>query len=263
MTISSPTSKAGPFAANGLATTFYFDFYVFDAGDLRVVSTDSNAVDTTLTSGYTVAFNTNQDTQPGGYVRFAVAPASDVRITLLRDIAMTQGTSLPNQGGFYPKVIEMALDKVTMLVQQLSEQVGRAYKTSVVSTAVDTLGNYQQLAEQAAAAASASATNAGNSAVAANASVSAASVYVGQAAGYVAEAAAAAAAAAEPVADVVTAYIEAHMPTGQPVDFSIVYSPGGWDLGAVTPSAPFINESTNRRASLSVGSGVYDFGTLT
>lgn len=263
MTISSSTSKAGPFAANGLATTFYFDFYVFDADDLRVISTDSNDVDTTLTSGYTVAFNANQEAQPGGYVRFTVAPASDVRITLLRNVAMTQGTSLPNQGGFYPKVIEMALDKLTMLVQQLSEQVGRAHKTSVVSSAVDTLVNYQQLAEQAAAAAAASATTAGEAVNEAEVAASAASASAGQAAGYVVEAAAAAAAATEPVADVVTAYLEAHLPTGQPVDFSVVYSPGGWDMGAVTPSAPFINESTNRRASLSVGGGVYDFGTLT
>jgi hypothetical protein len=263
MTISSPTNKAGPFFANGLVTTFYFDFRVFQASDVQVVSTDIADIDTNLTSGYTVALNANQGTQPGGYVRFQTAPASDVRITILRSLDMTQGTSLPNQGGFYPKVIENALDKLTMLVQQLSEQVGRAYKTSVVSPAIDNLGGYLQQAEAAVGEAETAAAAAEAAVVEAETAAAAAAVHAGQTAAYLIEAAAVVAAATDPVAAVVTAYIDGHMPTGQPTDFSAIYSPGGWDMGTVVPDAPFINEAFTRRASLSVGSGIFNFGTLT
>jgi hypothetical protein len=146
MTVASSTSKSGPYAGNGVTTVFAFAFKVQQAADIKVVrtvTTNGTAVDTTLTSGadYTVAVNADQSASPGGNVTILSAPANGQQITILRNVTATQGTSIPNQGGFYPRVVEAALDKLTMLVQQLSEESGRALKVSVA----DSITNLQDL----------------------------------------------------------------------------------------------------------------------
>ena len=50
---------------------------------------------------------------------------TDETLTLLRRVEVTQNTAIPNQGGFYPEVIEAALDKLTILVQQLENDLRR------------------------------------------------------------------------------------------------------------------------------------------
>lgn len=47
------------------------------------------------------------------------------------------------------------------------------------------------------------------------------------------------------------------------VTFSSIYTPTGWNMGSIAPSTPFANEGATRRASLAVGSGSFNFGTLT
>jgi hypothetical protein len=47
---------------------------------------------------------------------------------------LTQQTDLTNQGGFYPEVINDALDKATIQIQQLKENVDRAAKVPITST---------------------------------------------------------------------------------------------------------------------------------
>lgn len=136
MTVASTTSKSGPYAGNGVTTVFAVGFTCFAAADLSVVRTDAGGVDTVLTIGtdYTVSLNADQTASPGGTVTAIVAPATGYQLTILRNVALTQGTSLPNQGGWYPKVVENAFDKLTMIVQQLSEKVGRSVQVGVTGT---------------------------------------------------------------------------------------------------------------------------------
>lgn len=146
MTVSSSTSKSGPYSGDGSTTAFSFNFKVQAATDIKVVrtvTTNGTAVDTTLTvtADYTVSVNADQDTSPGGSITMISAPSSGQQITILRDVSATQGASFPNQGGFYPKVLETALDKLTMLYQQLREELSRALKTSVA----DSITNLQDL----------------------------------------------------------------------------------------------------------------------
>jgi hypothetical protein len=62
---------------------------------------------------------------------------------------------------------------------------------------------------------------------------------------------------------VVAAYLDRFIPTGQLVSFSGLYVSGGWDLGGLAGATPFPNEAVAvRRASLSAGSGSFNFGTL-
>lgn len=128
MTVAAAVRKAGPLTGNGVSTLFPFTFKVFQASDLLVVQTDLSGVETTqtLTTQYTVSLNSNQDSNPGGTVTMLTAPASGYLITIGSQVPQSQLTVLTNTGGFYPTVINDMLDRVTILVQQLSEKLGRA-----------------------------------------------------------------------------------------------------------------------------------------
>jgi hypothetical protein len=135
MSISSETRKAGPYTGNGSTTAFPFAFKVFSAADVQVIHTITETETIlTLTTHYTVSINANQDANPGGTVAMNSAPASGVLITLASIVANFQPVTLTNAGGFYPKVINDALDRVTILVQQLAEKVSRAVKVNISSS---------------------------------------------------------------------------------------------------------------------------------
>ena len=135
MTISSTNRKAGPFAGNDVTVNFPFAFKVFSAADLYVVRADSTGTETALalTTNYTVALNADQDANPGGTVTLLAALATGYLLTLTSNLDYLQPTDLTNQGGFYPKVINSALDRLTIFIQQISEQLGRALKYSITS----------------------------------------------------------------------------------------------------------------------------------
>lgn len=132
MTISSSTRKAGPYAGNG-ATQFAFGFKVFAAADLVVTRSDG-AIETplSLNTDYTVSLNADQNASPGGTVTYPasgsplpVLPAAS-SLTITGAISELQTASITNQGGFYPKVIEDALDRAVILIQQLRELANRS-----------------------------------------------------------------------------------------------------------------------------------------
>jgi hypothetical protein len=128
MTISSTTRIAGPFLSG---TALPFTFKVFAAADLNVVRLNtSTGVETSLvlSSDYTVALNGNQNTNPGGTVNLTVAASATSTVTITSDIANLQPTDLTNQGGFYPEVITDSLDRATIQIQQMSEDIGRSLK---------------------------------------------------------------------------------------------------------------------------------------
>lgn len=129
MTISNTTRKAGPFTGTGLQTVFPFTFKVFVASDLLAVqAVTSTGVETpqVLTANYTVVLNVDQNASPGGSLTMLVAPPVGATLTLTSQVLNTQFTDLINAGGFYPKVVNDALDRATIQIQQLAEKVARA-----------------------------------------------------------------------------------------------------------------------------------------
>ena len=94
------------------------------------------------------------------------APASGYKVSVLSDVNFDQGVDLTNQGGFYPDVIERALDKLTLQTLQLRERVGRALLASVASgiSPDDYLGQALGAAD-AAVSAAAQAVSAANTAI--------------------------------------------------------------------------------------------------
>ncbi len=135
MTISSEVRKAGPFSGNGSATSFPFDFKIFSSSDLAVYLTDPSGAESVLGgSDYTAHMNADQESAPGGTVVKTTPLAAGYALTITSKLPYLQPVRLTNQGGFYPEVINTALDRLTVFAQQLDEQVGRAVKIKISDT---------------------------------------------------------------------------------------------------------------------------------
>jgi len=163
MTVSATTRKAGPFSGNGSTTVFPFVFKVFTSSDITVVRADASGVETTLVlnSDYSVSLNSDQTASPGGNVTLSSALATGYSLSITGNLAYSQATQLPTGGAYNAQNVEAAFDRVTMLTQQLLEQVSRAVKVSVTSgidpsTYVSTLAAAVSSAASSAASAQAS-----------------------------------------------------------------------------------------------------------
>ena len=140
MTIHSTPRKAGPFTGNGVATSFPFAFKVFAPTDVKVVVANSAGAETVLAlnSDYAVTLNPNQDTSPGGVINYPISgsplPSGSV-LSIVGNISYDQPLDLPSGGNFSPLALENQLDRTTMQIQQLAEQVDRAAKLPVTANA--------------------------------------------------------------------------------------------------------------------------------
>lgn len=133
MTISTTDRKAGPFDGNDVTVAFPFTFKVFSSADLYVIKADSAGAETVLvlSSDFTVSLNADQDSNPGGTLTLPAALATGYTLTITSDIDALQPVELTNMGGFYPTVINTALDRITMILQQLAESVARSFRFTV------------------------------------------------------------------------------------------------------------------------------------
>ncbi len=124
MTVEATTSRV-KYATNGTTGPFTVNFYFLADADLEVVYTDANGAETilTLTTDYIV---TGAGDPAGGNVTTVTAYASGGTITILRSIDPLQETDYTETDPFPAASHERALDKVTMLIQQLKEVTARA-----------------------------------------------------------------------------------------------------------------------------------------
>ncbi|MFZ5565975.1 MAG: hypothetical protein ACOY95_03130 [Pseudomonadota bacterium] len=177
MTIASEDRKAGPFPGDGVTVNFDFEFKVFAETDVLViqaVTATGAETEKTITTDYTVTLNPNQESSPGGRVTMLVAPPAGQTITLTSEVPNLQGKTITSLGGFFPQVLNDALDRLTVLVQQVRRDVARSVKVNLSSTTTPD----QLLADinNSVLAADASAAAAAGSAVAADASADAAAL---------------------------------------------------------------------------------------
>jgi hypothetical protein len=132
MTVSS-TNRLASFTGNGALSVYPFTFMVFQPSDLVVVEENtSTGVSTPLVldTNYSVSLNADQDDYPGGAITLlGGALATGLTLSITSAVPNTQNTDLTNSGGFYPEVITAALDKLTILVQQLALSVAENYAT--------------------------------------------------------------------------------------------------------------------------------------
>ena len=121
MTVTSTVNK-NQYTANGSLTTFAYGFLIFSDSDLEVYVDD---VLQSLSTHYTV---TNAGVASGGNVVFGTAPADTLNVTILRSVPYTQTVDYTAYDPFPAETHESALDRNTMLSQQLLEQQDRSLR---------------------------------------------------------------------------------------------------------------------------------------
>ena len=135
MAVSSEVRSAGPFLGDGTTRTFTFSFKIFDASQVKVLtSTDGGDTETEVDDAlYSVSLNDEQDVTPGGTVTMTTAPAVGVRLSILSAVPYVQTMVLTNRGGFYPDLINDAVDRAVILAQQNLELLGRTVRVPASS----------------------------------------------------------------------------------------------------------------------------------
>lgn len=130
MTVEAITRKAGSYVCRP-GTVYPFGFKVFSASDVYVVLAE-NGIEARAAYGtdYVVRLNSNQDNEPGGVVEL-LCEAAGKTVTIGSCVPYTQEVVITNKGGFYPTILNKAYDKLTILVQQLLEEVSRCVKVPI------------------------------------------------------------------------------------------------------------------------------------
>jgi hypothetical protein len=148
MPINNTSRTAGPFIGNGVTKDFPFNYKVFTRQDVLVAVTNTTTGAEsilTLDSDYSVTLNSNQDLNPGGVITTTVAPAVGTSLAATSNIAITQNLDLTNQGGFYPKAISDALDRMVIQIQQVAARVGLGLNVGAAATIAAVLEFTQNL----------------------------------------------------------------------------------------------------------------------
>ena len=167
------------YLTDGVNKDFYFSFPILESSQVLVQTsllTNTDVVTTIDPSQYTV---TGVGLTTGGHISFTTAPPTGSRIALTLNIPITQLYQYAELDSFPAKSHENALAKLTLICQQLKEQISRAVlisTTSEGSTAdiIASLYAARDSANASATAADLSAISAGASATSAGVSATAA-----------------------------------------------------------------------------------------
>ncbi len=227
------------YSGDGVNDDFDYTFRILAQSEIQVIVVSSAGVETikTLTSHYTVS---GVDNPSGGVVTFTAGniPSASETVILRRNMTYTQGADYTENDNFPAEVTERALDRLTMLMQQIKEIASRTLNFSLASGKTNqflpaastgkllkwksdgTIENSTYTETELAASvsgAAASAVAAAASASAASASATAASGSATAASGSASAAASSAATAANAVAIVQTPLEFAYTSTTSPV----------------------------------------------
>jgi len=126
MTVSTTTARVS-YAGNGSTTTFNIGFYFLADSHLKVILRAADGTETvkTLTTDYTVSGSGNPS---GGLITMLTAPATGQTLVILRNAPQTQDVDYQPNDPFPATTHEQALDKLTMIAQQLQNDVNRSLK---------------------------------------------------------------------------------------------------------------------------------------
>lgn len=124
---------AGPFVGTGASAALPFTFPCWSAADLLVTRDDAALAEGTH---YSVALNADQTATPGGAVAItAAANTLGATIYVALDMDLAQPTQLTSLGGYYPKVVERALDRLALLIAQVKGQAAQQVSTAALHAA--------------------------------------------------------------------------------------------------------------------------------
>ena len=167
------------YLTDGINKDFYFSFPILESSQVLVQTSPptDTSVPTTVDPGLYTVIGVGLPT--GGHVSFTTAPAAGARLALTLDIPITQLYQYAELDSFPAKSHENALAKLTLICQQLREQINRAVVISATSEGtsadlVNSIFEARDAAQASASVASTSASVASTSASVASTSASAA-----------------------------------------------------------------------------------------
>jgi hypothetical protein len=138
MTISSTTVR-NSYSGDGTTDTFTYNFKIFQDSDIQVIIRSANGTETikTITTHYTV---TDAGVAAGGTVVFTAGniPTNTETVVLRRNIPQTQAIDYIANDPFPAESHEEGLDRATMAIQQIQEEVTRSLKLSKTNTMTST-----------------------------------------------------------------------------------------------------------------------------
>ena len=139
MTISSTTTK-NSYSGNGSTTAFNYTFFIPTNTDIEVIVRSSTGTETVKSEGtgsanYSIS---GVGSSSGGAVTFVTAPLNTETVVLRRNTAKTQATDYVANDPFPAESHESALDKLTIIGQDLQEQIDRSIKLSRTNTMTST-----------------------------------------------------------------------------------------------------------------------------
>lgn len=135
MSVTNQNSKS-KYTANGTSTVFAYDFRILDSSHAVVYITDLSGVDTLQVEGsdYTIDGVGDND---GGNITFTSPPTLSYTVTIYRSIPINQLVDYIPTGRFPAETHEEAIDKLTLLCQDISKNVERSLRISELDS-VDT-----------------------------------------------------------------------------------------------------------------------------
>ncbi len=139
MTIST-TNSIVQYNGNGVTTEFSVPYQLTDEDDLSILVT--NPTDGTvqgvppnttaeLAKGEDYTVTLEDDGESGATVNFDFAPSSSLVVTIRRVLPLTQQVDYTPNNPFPAETHEETLDRLTLIAQQLQEQVDRAFKLDI------------------------------------------------------------------------------------------------------------------------------------
>lgn len=136
----STTANKVVYSGTGSQTIFPFTFSVLEADDLQVVLVDADGNETTQVRGvdYTLTPASN-DFSNGGNVVMSVAPGATEELVIYRLLDLTQETDYEEGDSFPAETHEQALDRLTMIAQQLEEKFDRVLQVPLSELALPSL----------------------------------------------------------------------------------------------------------------------------
>lgn len=135
MTISTTTNKV-QYNCDGSTVAFVFSFPITAKAQIEVYLVDASATETllTLTTDYTISA---APWTSGGTVTTVLTYASTYDLLIKRVMPLTQETDYVSNDPFPAETHEAALDKLTMITQQLEEVQDRTFKLPASSPLTD------------------------------------------------------------------------------------------------------------------------------
>lgn len=135
MAIQSQIRRSDIYVGDGVQTQFSFSFKLLKSEGAEVHVAPPHGIDAVLNpNAYVCVLNDDQDVNPGGKITLKEPLVKGAALAVISDEAYVQPTVFTNRGAFFPTVLNDSLDRLTILCQQLVEQVSRALITDPTDT---------------------------------------------------------------------------------------------------------------------------------